>query len=204
MSNKFINHLTPPGGTAFFKRDKYCTGALPTDPDFVKKGGAIIIVMISHGYLYTFDNSWIRQEFTISYDRKIARHVRTLPISYSGHESSTKALAYDIHFEMDLILYKNRGNETFVFPAQFRESFVTIPDTAASGYEVGNGAVFGLRKEGSIEVDVSHVPLRGLTVLKCYDPKETLKIEFSHKSIHRDGKDSNTLNQTVEIKLSDF
>ncbi|KAJ8515821.1 hypothetical protein ONZ45_g6798 [Pleurotus djamor] len=184
---------------------KYCTGAHPTDPDFAKKGGAIVLIFVHHGYLYTFDNDWSFQQFSIAYDRKNARHLRTLPMSYSGSEATNKAQAQDINFETDLVLHKNRGNETFVFPAQFRESFFRAPQTQATGFEVENGAMFGIKKEPSVKLDVSHAPVRGLNVLKCYDPTQTLKIEFIHRTVNSaSGTEKNKLSRSFDIKLSEF
>ncbi|KAJ8517630.1 hypothetical protein ONZ45_g5197 [Pleurotus djamor] len=149
----FVDCLTPPSGTSFFKREeikildyqkrpdhgevrwsatlyKYCIGAPPTDPEFEKKGGAVVLVFIHHGFVFDDSNDWTMQKFTTEFDLRDAQLLRVLPMSLTSSETTGyKAHINETNFQMDLPMYKNRGHESFVFSAKFRESFARVPQT---------------------------------------------------------------------------
>lgn len=69
---------------------KYCVGATPTDPDFQKKGGKVIIVLVHHGTLkFPTDHRWTLQIFRVYYDDEagVIPYLQ-LPETHSGVATS--------------------------------------------------------------------------------------------------------------------
>ncbi|KAJ8517631.1 hypothetical protein ONZ45_g5196 [Pleurotus djamor] len=184
---------------------KYCIGAPPDDPDFKKKGGAIVLIFIHHGFCYDDSSDWATQDFTTEFDHQDAQLVRILPMSLSASETTGyKAHINQTNFQMDLPMYRNRGHESFVFSAKFQESFVRVPLTWSIGCEAASGAFFGLQKEVKDKPLTAHAPVRALTVIKCYDPTKTLKVKFRHFTTSAAPGVQNSLTRDLEIKLSEF
>ncbi|KAJ8517623.1 hypothetical protein ONZ45_g5200 [Pleurotus djamor] len=229
--NTHIDGLTPPSGTTFFDCEdimlfhnqsitggemtwwitvyKYCTGAIPTDPDFAKKRGAIILVIVHHGYFRTKDNNWGSQAFSVEHDSPAVRHLRIYPAAFSGVpnpgiiDPTNVAGVYGINFEMSLRLFKNRGHETFVFPAQYKETFVRSPKTATNGYQNHDSHVFSVIKEQGASPPSSRHPIRAVSVLKCYDPSQKVTFNFKHYASHNKVKHDELVRE-VKLDLSEF
>ncbi|KAJ8502407.1 hypothetical protein ONZ45_g11785 [Pleurotus djamor] len=205
-----VDHLTPPIGTSFFKCEeivvcvnetlpddgrqlswyitmyKYCVGAMPTDPDFQKKGGKVIVILVHHGTLkFPTDLRWTLQIFRVYYDDEagVIPYLQ-LPETHSGVATPDGNMQYQIDFEMMMPLFKSDSSEPFLFIARYKEVLVRPPGTTQRGREQLSGLVFTIVNRIGERVS-THQLVRGLTVIKCLDPRK--KLRFSKYRYRNEG-----------------
>ncbi|KAJ8519413.1 hypothetical protein ONZ45_g3611 [Pleurotus djamor] len=169
-----INHLTPPLGTDFFRRQTvnifdgiqmgtspkvcelvwkadvytYATGAIPSDPDFARKG-LIHVICVHHGFVRIYNDFdpdvWTKLEFSLKPATSGLQPTLQLPSTGSGTKDGD-VYKYEIKFGEKMPMFNNGGNQTFTFDAAYEERFARINATQYG--KVLDNCDFGIEPTG--------------------------------------------------------
>ncbi|KAJ8517791.1 hypothetical protein ONZ45_g5054 [Pleurotus djamor] len=197
------NGLTPPIGTSFFKMTdilllddqdfppydtdlrvtwgvtlyKYAVNASPTDPDFQAKNGRIYIVMVHRGS-FSRAASWTMQMLEVSLDKSEKTVIldTITPGQNSGVAQEDGSVKYSINYTQQMPMFKNQGNEVFVFEARYQNDYVL--QVQQNGSTFPSEHEFGYSKE--TDKNVGLTAINGLSVLQCLDPTKEIKLTFGH------------------------
>ncbi|KAF9489345.1 hypothetical protein BDN71DRAFT_1512200 [Pleurotus eryngii] len=193
-----VVRLMPPPGTNYFKRQSetifdnlkyqnlygtwvstlnwrcdiyvFVSGAAPDDPRFREKGG-VITVMIVHQGLLEMPPTQGTSERTDFVQKVLAStslsSIKQFPTTNSAAQSGDN-YQYTINYQESIPLFKNHGNEVFMFDAAYKDNS-TLVKTKQTGSEVTNGVQFALQYQKRVEPSTSY-PLVAFSVLKFVNP----------------------------------
>ncbi|KAG9220222.1 hypothetical protein CCMSSC00406_0009543 [Pleurotus cornucopiae] len=137
----------------------YISGAAPDDPRFREKGG-VITVMVVHQGLLEMPPTQGTSERTDFVQKVLAStslsSIKQFPATDSASQSGDN-YQYTINYQESIPLFKNHGNEVFMFDAAYKDNS-TLVKTKQTGSEVTNGVQFALQYQKRVNIS-SHLGL---------------------------------------------
>ncbi|KAJ8456824.1 hypothetical protein ONZ45_g18566 [Pleurotus djamor] len=191
--------LTPPIGTAYWKRVPfqwniyvYVSSASPDDPDFTSRGGLVTILIAHSGGYQT--NGVVPQGFQFlnqvvpstppSYMRQFPEEGELLPDPTPSDPGDwgvgviDKRRKYQISYRESLPMFKNGGNDVFVFDASCEDECIRHNSTQKAEYvnSALSDVTLTLDTFGSV-----FLPIFGLSVFRYSDVK-VFPVTFDFKT----------------------
>ncbi|KAJ8519423.1 hypothetical protein ONZ45_g3614 [Pleurotus djamor] len=154
MPRTWVNNLAPPPETSYYSRQTvtffndqpigfatkygkftwtadvyiYATGARPDDPDFSQKG-LLNIIFLHSGYVEVYDDFsadlWSGLDFSLMVKDSKLQPSLQFPETETGIKEDDN-YKYEINYAERMPMFKNNGNETFNFDANFQHTFTRI------------------------------------------------------------------------------
>ncbi|KAL0947995.1 hypothetical protein HGRIS_010620 [Hohenbuehelia grisea] len=150
---------------------KYAVNGDPHDPDFIKNGGQIYVIMVHSGAIQTSENPfYMRFEFEVA-PQGGSNNISALyqyPTTGSGVQVDNKAtvLAYEIDFGQTFQMLANGGNEPMSFEAKYYESFTRV-ESMQKGDKTGMKTMFAITPNSGKE-DPENGTLPANTIYQIY------------------------------------
>ncbi|KAJ8483134.1 hypothetical protein ONZ45_g14713 [Pleurotus djamor] len=227
MSEKVTyNGLTPPIGTSFFKMTeislidendppfsntdlrtvwgvtlyKYAVNAIPTDPDFQAKNGRIYIIMVHKGS-YERGAEWTGLPLYVTLDKGedtvLLDHIA--PGTNEGVVQEDETIKYAIDYTIQLPMFNNQGNDTFVFEAKYQDEYVLKVTQGGSAFPHEHEMIFAKDSDKNVGL----TPINWLTVYQCLDPTKEVNFTFGNVGVSGTEQISEYY-KTISIKVGEF
>ncbi|KAJ8517815.1 hypothetical protein ONZ45_g5061 [Pleurotus djamor] len=209
MSEKVTyNGLTPPIGTSFFKMTEISL-IDENDPPFNNTDlrtvwgvtlYKIYIIMVHKGS-YDRGAEWTGLPLYVTLDKGedtvVLDHIS--PGTNEGVVQEDETIKYAIDYTIQLPMFNNQGNDTFVFEAKYQDEYVLKVTQGGSAFPHEHEMIFAKDSDKNVGL----TPINWLTVYQCLDPTKEINFTFGNVGVSGNEQISEYY-KTISIKVGEF